>query len=310
MSILVVGTVAFDSVETPFGNRDRVLGGSASYLATSASFYGPSRIVSVIGEDFPDEHLQRFRGRGIDTTGIERVKGGKTFYWRGRYDENLNVAHTLDTQLNVLADFNPQVPAAYRDAKFVALGNFAPELQLQVLKQLDGPKLVAADTMNFWIEGSNSALRETLKHVDLLSINDGEARLLSNEYNLRHAARVIREMGPKILVIKRGEYGALLFVGEEIFSAPAYPLEVIRDPTGAGDTFAGGMLGFLAKQDRIDEACLRQSIIVGSAMASFVVEDFSLDRMASLDRETIEMRFREFNHLTHFDQHGLMVGDR
>ncbi|MEL6546831.1 MAG: PfkB family carbohydrate kinase, partial [Myxococcota bacterium] len=184
------------------------------------------------------------------------------------------------------------------------------ELQLQVLKQLDNPTLVAADTMNFWIEGSNAALRETLKHVDLLSINDGEARLLSGEYNLRHAAKVIREMGPKILVIKRGEYGALLFVDDEIFSAPAYPLEVIRDPTGAGDTFAGGMLGFLSQQGRVDEGTLRQSIIVGSAMASFVVEDFSLGRMRTLDRSTIEARFKEFNRLTHFDQNGLVVGER
>lgn len=305
MSILVVGTVAFDSVETPFGSRDRVLGGSGSYLATAASFYGPSRVVSVIGEDFPEAHLDTFRSRNIDTDGIERVAGGKTFFWRGRYDENLNVAHTLDTQLNVLADFDPKLPDHYRDAKFVALGNFAPELQLQVLNQLDKPTLVAADTMNFWIEGSNAALRQTLARVDLLSINDGEARMLSGEYNLRIAARKIREMGPKILVIKRGEYGALLFVEDEIFAAPAYPLEVIRDPTGAGDTFAGGMIGFLARQERVDVASLRQSIIVGSALASFVVEDFSLDRMATLEKSEVASRFKEFDHLTHFDSEGL-----
>lgn len=309
MSILVVGTVAFDSLETPFGSRDRVLGGSASYLATSASFYGPSRIVSVIGADMPEEHLAAMRDRGIDTAGVERVADGKTFFWRGRYDENLNVAHTLETQLNVLAEFDPKVPEPYRNAEIVALGNFAPELQLQVLQQLEKPKLVAADTMNFWIEGSNAALRKTLEHVDLLSINDGEARLLSGEYNLRTAAEKIRAMGPRILVIKRGEYGALLFVEDEIFAAPAYPLEIIRDPTGAGDTFAGGMLGYLSHVGRFDSESLRQSIIVGSAMASFVVEDFSLDRMKTLTRDEITARFGEFSQLTHFDGAGLRVWD-
>lgn len=307
MTLLVIGTVAFDSVKTPFGTRERVLGGSASYLATASSFYQPSRIVSVVGDDFPEEYLDEFRRRGIDTDGIERVHGAKTFFWRGQYNENLNVAHTLETQLNVLANFDPQLPDHYRDSKYVVLGNFAPELQLQVLEQLDKPTLVAADTMNYWIEGSNEALRKTLTHVDLLSINDGEARLLSGEYNLRLAARAIRAMGPRILVIKRGEYGALLFVDNEIFAAPAYPLEVIRDPTGAGDTFAGGMLGFLARRDSSDVRYLRQSIVVGSAMASFVVEDFSLDRMHQLERDQIERRFDDFRNLIDVDSDGLRI---
>lgn len=307
MSVLFVGTVAFDSVETPFGSRDRTLGGSGSFLSTSASFYGPSRVVSVIGEDFPEEHLDFMRSRGTDLDGIERVAGGKTFFWRGRYDENLNVAHTLDTQLNVLADFDPKLPAHYRSSKYVVLGNFAPELQLQVLEQLDNPTLVAADTMNFWIEGSNAALRKTLAKVDVLSINDGEARLLSGEYHLKKAAKAIRAMGPEILIIKRGEFGAMLFMDDEIFAAPAYPLEIIQDPTGAGDSFAGGLMGYLARQSEVNSKTLRQAIIVGSTMASFAVEDFSLDRFRTLTHDEIGLRFHEFEKLTTFEAKGLAV---
>lgn len=308
MSLLVVGTVAFDSVETPFGARDDVLGGSASFFSTSASFFCPVRMVSVIGQDFPGEHLQAFEQRGIDTEGVER-QSGKTFRWRGRYDHNLNVAHTLETQLNVLSTFDPKLPASYGSSEHVFLGNFDPVLQRKVLEQLARPKLVALDTMNFWIEGHNAELRRTLKMVDLLSINDGEARLLSGEYHLRKAAVAIRAMGPKYLVVKRGEYGAILFTEEGVFVAPAYPLEVIRDPTGAGDSFAGGLMGFVARNGSFGAQTLRQAIITGSVMASFAVEDFSLERFKTLTQDEIRLRFREFKALTHFEAEGIPIWD-
>lgn len=303
MSLLVVGTLAFDSVETPFGNRQNVLGGSASFLGMAASYFTPPRLVGVIGSDFPDEHLGLFKERGMDTAGIEKSRG-KTFRWQGRYDHNLSNAQTLETQLNVLEHFDPKLPPHFRDSTFVVLGNFHPNLQRKVLEQIKKPTLVACDTMNYWIDKTNAELRKTLEHVDLLSINEGEARMLSGEYNLVHAAKKIFGMGPKHLVIKRGEYGALLFSNGSIFSAPAYPLEVIRDPTGAGDTFAGSMVGFLAQQNDTSSNTMRQAIVMGSVLASFVVEDFSVDRLRTLTMDEIRLRFAEFRSLTGFEAHG------
>lgn len=301
MSLLVVGTLAFDSVETPFGHRDATLGGSASFLATAASYFHPVSMVGIVGKDFPEEHLDFFRSRGINTDGVARSTG-RTFRWRGRYDYDLNVRHTLETQLNVLDGFNPSLPPAYREAKYVVLGNFDPAIQLAVLDQVREPVFVACDTMNFWIESHPAALRKTLARVHLLSVNDSEARQLSGEFNLVQAARVIRAMGPKSVIIKRGEHGAVLFTDEGIFAAPAFPLEVIVDPTGAGDTFAGGMMGFLAKQDgKLNGASLRQAVIMGSVLASFVVEDYSLDRLRTLTDDEIRLRFFEFKNLTHFE---------
>jgi len=306
MELLVVGTVAFDTVETPFGKRDRTLGGSATFISNAASYFCKARMVGVVGTDFPDEHIQFLKRRHIDTDGIA-VLDGKTFFWRGFYDTDLGVAKTQETQLNVLQQFDPHVPPACRGAEVVALGNIDPRLQLKVLEQLDGPKLVAADTMNFWIEGDPDGLRRTLKHVDLLSINDAEARQLSGEYNLVKAAQAIHTMGPRILVIKRGEHGATVYSENEIFMAPAFPIMTITDPTGAGDSFAGGMLGYLAQQGRFDNATIRQAVILGSTMASYAVEDFSLDRFRILSKEDIKNRFIQFTTLTQFEGTGVEV---
>lgn len=305
MDVLAVGTLAFDSVETPFGERRDILGGSASYLATAASYFAKVGMVGVVGHDFPREHLAFFAERGIDTAGVATLPG-KTFRWRGRYDENLNVAHTLETQLNVLAAFRPELPAAYRKAQFVVLGNIDPELQTSVLDQVQRPRLVACDTMNYWIEAPQHRvkLEAALKRVDLLCINDGEARLLAGEYNLVKAATKIRAMGPQNLVIKRGEHGAILFTDGSVFAAPAFPLEIVRDPTGAGDSFAGGMMGFLARKGRTDPGSLRQAVVMGSVLASFVVEDFSLDRLRRLTHDEIRLRFREYRALTTFESEG------
>lgn len=300
MSLLVVGSMAFDSVETPFGKREDVLGGSACFLSTAASYFCPVRMVGVVGSDFADEHLTFFRSRGVDTDGVASVDG-KTFRWRGRYNDNLNVAHTLDTQLNVFADFRPKLPELYRESPFVVLGNIDPTLQRSVLEQTQAPTLVACDTMNFWIDGSNEELKKTLAGVGLLSINDGEARQLSGKYNLVEAARIIRDMGPRVLVIKRGEHGALLFFEDEIFAAPGFPLEVITDPTGAGDSFAGGMVGYLSRVGNINRDSLRQAVVMGSVLASFAVEDFSLDRFRRLGHDEIMTRFQSFKSLTDFD---------
>ena len=304
MSLVVVGTVAFDSVETPFGKRDDVLGGSASYLATAASYFGPVCMAGVIGADFPQQHLDFFASRHIDVSGVQRLPG-KTFRWRGQYQQDLNVAETLETQLNVLEQFKPDLPAQYRRAKFVFLGNFDPELQLRVLEQVDNPQLVACDTMNFWISKHNAKLRKTLQRVHVLSINDAEARQLSGEFNLVKAAAAIRAMGPHTIVVKRGEYGALLFTPEGVFAAPAYPLEVVQDPTGAGDSFAGGMMGYLARRGRSDALTIRQAVVVGSVLASFAVEDFSLDRLRTLSAKEIQQRVGQFHTLTDFDHRAL-----
>lgn len=300
MSLLVVGSVAFDSVETPFGTVEEALGGSALYFSTSASYFTDVCLVGVVGEDFPDEPAQFLRKRGVDVDGLHRAPG-RTFRWKGKYGFDLNEAHTLDTQLNVFQDFNPDLPPKYRASKRVFLANIDPELQLEVLNQVESPDFVAADTMNFWIDGKRAELEKTLKHVDMLLINESEARSLGGEANIVQAARAILSMGPRYLVVKRGEYGALLFTPEDIFFAPAYPLEAVFDPTGAGDTFAGGMLGYLAKRKRFDPSILRLSTIVGCVMASFVVQEFSFDALRELENDEILSRFERFQKLVRFD---------
>ena len=300
MSLLVVGSVAFDSVKTPFGEAHEVLGGSGTYFSTSASYFTDVALVAVVGTDFPEEHLTFLKSRKIDIEGIEKMEG-KTFRWKGEYGYELNEAKTLDTQLNVFQSFKPKLPESYKDKKIVFLANIDPDLQREVLKQVKKPVLVACDTMNFWIEGKKDSLLETLKLVDILLINDGEARELSGEPNLVKAANKILSFGPKTLIIKRGEYGALMFKDGRIFSAPAYPLESVFDPTGAGDSFAGGFMGYLSNTMNFDDANIRKAIIFGSVMASYNVESFSLDKIKSLDYSEIESRFNEFKRLTHFE---------
>ncbi|MFC1610954.1 PfkB family carbohydrate kinase [Myxococcota bacterium] len=297
MNLLVVGTLAYDSVETPFGKRDNILGGSASYAAVCASYFCPVQMVGIVGRDFNEEHLAFFRGKGIDTNGVEHASG-QTFRWSGRYEENMNIRHTLVTELNVLEQFKPAVPASFRDTPYLILGNFDPSLQLSVLDQMTSPRLVACDTMNFWIDGYREALDRTLARVDVLLVNDSEARELSGEHNLLKAARGVRAMGPSLIVIKLGEHGAMLLDDEGLFLAPAFVLEQIMDPTGAGDSFAGGMMGFLARQDRWDSKTLRQAMVLGTVMASFSVQDFSIDSVRDLNTSNIEARVAEFRDLT------------
>jgi sugar/nucleoside kinase (ribokinase family) len=301
MSLVVVGSVALDSVETPFGQREEVLGGSASFFSTSASFFTEVQAVGVVGEDFPQAHLDFLSSRGVDLSGVTREKG-RTFRWKGRYTYQLNEAHTLDTQLNVFQTFAPRLPEAYRSSKYVFLGNIHPELQAQVVDQVQAPRLIAADTMNFWIQGSLPALKKTLERVHLLFVNDAEARQLSGEHNIVKAAQAIRRMGPSRVVIKRGEYGSLLFDGDTVFSCPAFPLADVFDPTGAGDTFAGGFMGYLATSGNEDHATLRHAMVLGSVMASFTVEDFSLERLRKVTRGDIETRFAQLRQLTRFDE--------
>lgn len=299
MSILVVGSVAFDSVETPFGQEDNILGGSATYFSTSASFFTDVNLVAVVGEDFPQEHIDFLGSRNIDLRGLSRVSG-KTFHWKGRYGYDLNEAQTLETHLNVFADFKPQIPVEYAATDFLFLANIDPDLQMEVLNQVTTPRIVACDTMNFWISSKPEALKRVLERVDIFIINEGEARQLSGEANLVRAAKKILSMGVKTLIIKRGEYGVLMFHDSSIFAAPAYPLEEVFDPTGAGDTFAGGFMGYLANTGDVSEKGFRQAIIFGSVMASFNVEDFSLNRMKRLDYDEIEARYRDFKAMTHF----------
>lgn len=306
MSLLVVGSVAFDSVETPFGQREEVLGGSATFFSTSASFFTAPSVVAVVGEDFPEEHLQFLQGRGVDTAGITRAPG-KTFRWKGRYTYELNEAHTLDTQLNVFQAFNPELPQAYRGAKYVMLGNIHPELQARVVDQVQSPRLIAADTMNFWIQGSRDALQKTLRRVNLLFVNDAEARQLSGEHNVVRAAQAILKMGPSRVVIKRGEYGSLLFDREHVFACPAFPLTDVFDPTGAGDTFAGGFMGSIATAGNEEHATLRRAMVMGSVMASFNVEKFSLDRLRELTRPEILQRFEALRRITQFESMELSI---
>jgi sugar/nucleoside kinase (ribokinase family) len=299
MSILVVGSVAYDSIETPFGKEERILGGSATYFSTSASFFSDVNLVAVVGEDFAQDHIDFLCSRSIDLRGLARVPG-KTFHWKGRYGYDLNEAQTLETHLNVFESFRPQIPAEYATAEYLFLANIDPELQMDVLSQVPRPRVVACDTMNFWIESKPEALRKVVARVDIFIINEGEARQLSGEANLVKAARRILEMGVKTLIIKRGEYGVLMFSGASIFAAPAYPLEEVFDPTGAGDTFAGGFMGYLANTGDTSEEGIRQAIIFGSVMASFNVEAFSLNRLKSLDYGEIEERVRYFKSMTHF----------
>ena len=300
MDILVIGSVAFDSVETPFGRGDDVLGGSATYFSTSASFFTGVQLVAVVGEDFPDEPRQFLSSRGVDLGGLQ-TRPGQTFRWKGRYGYDLNEAHTLETHLNVFETFHPQLPESYRQAKYVFLANIDPELQLEVLQQVDRPQLIACDTMNFWIEGKRDALVRTLGHVNILVINEAEVRQLAGEANLVKASRAVLAMGPKTLVIKRGEYGVLVFSAHSVFSAPAYPLEEVFDPTGAGDTFAGGFMGYLAATNNLTDETIRKATVFGSVMASFTVEDFSLNRLRQLQWAEIEERFRHFQALTSFE---------
>ncbi len=298
--LLVVGSVALDTVKTPFGEVTEVLGGSATYFSTAASYFTSVDLIAVVGQDFPDQHVNFLKGRGIDLAGLER-RPGSTFRWKGEYSHQLNEAHTLDTRLNVFETFRPKIPEQYRSPEVLFLGNIDPELQQDVLQQVKRPALVACDTMNFWINGKQDALWKVLAGIDVLIINDGEARALGGDPNLVKVAKKILSRGPQYLIVKRGEYGVLLFTGEHVFGAPAYPLEEVRDPTGAGDTFAGGFLGYLAATGNRSPAAMRQAIIFGSVMASFTVEAFSLDRLKNLDYKEIEERFQSFKRLTHFD---------
>ncbi|MCX6178068.1 MAG: PfkB family carbohydrate kinase [Chlorobiales bacterium] len=303
MSILIVGSLAFDDIETPFGSSLNTLGGSSTYIALSSSYFTDKvQLVGVVGSDFEDKHFQLLHSRNIDTKGIKKVEDGKTFRWAGRYHYDMNTRDTLDTQLNVFADFDPHVPVQYRDAEFVCLGNIDPELQLKVLDQINKPKLVICDTMNFWIEGKPEELKKTLERVDIFIINDSEARILSGDPNLVKSARIIRNMGPKTLIIKKGEHGALLFTDNGIFAAPAFPLESIYDPTGAGDTFAGGFIGHLARCGSINDIEMRRAVLYGSAMASFCVEKFGTEKIAALDMLEIEDRFQSFRELSRIDE--------
>ncbi len=302
--LLIVGTVAFDAIETPFGKTDKILGGAATYIGLSASNFNiDSAIVSVVGDDFPEEYLKMLQEKNVDTSAVEIVKGGKTFFWSGKYHNDLNSRDTLDTQLNVLADFNPVVPEHYKDAEIVMLGNLHPLVQLSVLEQMSTkPKLAILDTMNFWMEDAFiEDLRKVIAKVDVITINDEEARLLSGEYSLVKAARAIEKMGPKYVVIKKGEHGALLFHDGQIFFAPALPLEEVFDPTGAGDTFAGGFAGYLTKTNDISFENMKNAIIHGSNLASFCVEKFGTERMENLDREEIQKRLAQFKELTQFE---------
>lgn len=300
MDILVVGSVAFDSVETPFGEGKDVLGGSATYFSTSASFFTGVRLVAVVGEDFPAEHRSFLASRNIDLGGLQ-IAPGKTFRWKGRYGYDLNEAQTLETHLNVFEGFQPKLPESFADAEVVFLANIDPDLQMEVVRQVKRPRLIACDTMNFWIGGKRESLVRTLAQVDILIINEGETRQLANEPNLVKAARAILAMGPKTLVVKRGEYGVLVFGEHSIFSIPAYPLEEVFDPTGAGDTFAGGFVGYLAATGNFTDAAIRKATVFGSVMASFTVEDFSLNRLKSVSLREIEDRFRKFQALTAFE---------
>lgn len=301
--LLIVGTVAFDAIETPFGKTEKILGGAATYIGLAASHFDvKSAIVSVVGDDFPQEYLQLLQDKSIDITGIEIVKEGKTFFWSGRYHNDLNSRETLDTQLNVLADFNPVVPADFKDADVIMLGNLHPNIQISVLDQLTKkPKLVVLDTMNFWMDCALAELKEVMKRIDVITINDEEARQLSGEYSLVKAAEAIHEMGPKYVVIKKGEHGALLFHDSNVFFAPALPLKDVFDPTGAGDTFAGGFSGYLAQSESISFGNMKNAIIYGSNLASFCVEKFGTERMENLSKENVEARLQQFKMLTQFD---------
>jgi sugar/nucleoside kinase (ribokinase family) len=300
VSLLVVGSVAFDAVESPYGKVDRMIGGAATYFAVAASSFTPVNLVGIVGDDFTSKDAEIFQRRHIDTEGLEHAPG-KTFFWAGRYSENLNERVTLATELNVFAEFKPRLPERYRDSKYVFLANIAPDLQRDVLHQVKvRPRLVALDTMNYWIERSNAELRETLKQVDVLMINDSETRELSNEHNLLRAAKHIFKMGPSTLVVKRGEYGAMMVDKRGVFCVPAFPVEEPHDPTGAGDSFAGGFMGHLAGAGQTNDGALRRAMVYGSVLGSFAVEKFGLERLRTLKRSEIHARARHFAKLTQF----------
>jgi len=300
MSLLVVGSVALDSVETPFGKADNVLGGSANFFSASASHFCPVRLVGVIGNDYPEHQLEPLKKRGVDFAGLERADGA-SFRWRGRYRHDLNSAETLETHLGVFSHFAPKIPDQFRRTPFVFLANIDPRLQMSVLDQVERPQLVACDTMNFWIESRRPDLLALFERVDMVLLNDGEARQLTEKTNLVHASRWILERGPKYVVIKKGEHGAFLFSRDSVFYAPAYPLESVFDPTGAGDSFAGGFIGYLARSGDLSEASMRRAVIYGSAMGSFAVEQFSIGRLLEVTREEIDARVRAFRQLTAFE---------
>lgn len=304
MSLLAVGTVAFDDIQTPYGHAKMAIGGAATYFSLAASYLTPEvRLVSVIGDDFPEETLNLMQGKGIDLQGLQKIEGGKSFFWAGRYHQDMNGRDTLDTQLNVLADFNPVLPESYRTTPYVMLGNLTPAVQKQVLDQLKGkPNLIGMDTMNFWMDAALDELKEVIKRVDVLIINDEEARQLSGEYALVKASAHIQKMGPRFLVIKKGEHGALLFEGDRMFYAPALPLAEVFDPTGAGDTFAGGFMGYIAKTEDTSFENMKRAVIYGSAMASFCVEKFSIERLKQLSLSQIEDRIQRFIDLVRFEQ--------
>ena len=301
MSVLVVGSVALDSVETPFGRADNVIGGSGTFFSASASHLAPVQLVGVVGDDYPMADLEPLRKRGVDMSGLEQASG-ESFRWRGRYRHDLNSAETLETRLGVFSHFSPKIPEQFRSAPFVFLANIDPRLQLDVLRQVQRPKLVACDTMNFWIESRRPDIIELIKHVDLITLNDGEARQLTDCANLVKAARWIMDRGPKMVIIKKGEHGAFLFKERSIFFAPAYPLEEVFDPTGAGDSFAGGFMGYLARTGDLGDANLRRAVVYGSAMGSFAVEQFSVQRLISLTPAEITARVAEFRRLVAFEE--------
>ncbi len=303
MSILVVGTVAFDAIETPFGKTDKIVGGAATYICLSSSFFSNKlNLVSVVGEDFPNDAIQMLKDKNVDTQGLQIKKGEKTFFWSGRYHNDMNSRDTLETQLNVLENFDPIVPEEFKNSEFLMLGNLMPSVQKKVLNQMKKrPKLVVLDTMNFWMDLFMDDLKEALKEVDVLTINDEEARQLSGEYSLVKAAKVILAMGPKYLIIKKGEHGALLFNNNEVFFAPALPLEEVFDPTGAGDSFAGGFIGYLAKTNDISFENMKRAVINGSAMASFCVEKFGTQKLTEVTGEDVNARIQEFVDLVQFD---------
>ena len=303
MSLLVVGSVAFDAIETPFGKTDKIIGGAASYISLAASYFTKqSKLVAVVGEDFPNEFIQTLQNKGVDTEGLQIKQGEKSFFWSGKYHTDMNSRDTLVTELNVLGDFDPIIPASYQDCEYLMLGNLTPAVQQTVMNRLTKrPKLIVMDTMNFWMEIALDDLKKTIAMVDVLTINDEEARQLSGEYSLVKAAAKIQAMGPKYLIIKKGENGALLFHGKEVFFAPALPLEEVFDPTGAGDTFAGGFIGYLAKTNDISFANMKNAIIYGSAMASFCVEKFGTERIMNLTDEELNTRVSAFSSLVRFD---------
>lgn len=303
MSLIIVGTVAFDAIETPFGKTDKIVGGAATYISIAASYFTKSsKMISVIGDDFPQSMLDNLKNRGVDLEGLQIKKGEKSFFWAGKYHFDMNTRDTLDTQLNVLANFTPVVPESYQGADFLMLGNLDPKVQLSVIKQMKKrPKFIALDTMNFWMEIAMDSLKEVLKEIDVLTINDEEARQLSGEFSIVKAARKILTMGPKFLIIKRGEYGAILFDKEKMFFAPALPLEEVMDPTGAGDTFAGGFIGHLANTKDISFENMKRAIIMGSALASFTCEKFGTERIGELTEKEIEARIQQFVDLVDFD---------